>query len=172
VIRDISSSRELLHPWFRATGRAPSGKIFHAFQLLFPYDFYNLLGRETDPETVTPLMSQPLIELVMRIPTWVLTIGGWDRALARRAFRNEVPRRILARRTKGGQEEHAKAIFTRDIEFARDLLLDGRLARERILDAARLTDVLSGRPSRTLAGNVELYACLSMEAWVRRWTPV
>ena len=169
VVRDISRNREIVHPWFRATGRAPSGKIFHAFQLLFPYDFYNPLGRETDPETVTPLLSQPLLELVMRIPTWVLTIGGWDRALARRAFGNEVPRRILTRRTKGGQEEYARLIFMRDVDFARDLLLDGRLVREGILDAVHLADVLSGRPTRISTTNPELYACLSMEAWLRQW---
>ena len=89
---------------------------------------------------MTPLFSQPLIELVMRIPTWLLTLGGWDRALARRAFQHDVPRRILTRRTKGGQEEHAKAIFVRDLDFARDLLLDGRLVQERMLDrdAARM----------------------------------
>jgi asparagine synthase (glutamine-hydrolysing) len=169
VAHDISHDLNLVHPWFRATGRAPSGKVFHAFQLLFPYDFYNPLGRDTDPETVTPLISQPLIELVMRIPTWVLTMGGWDRALARRAFGAEVPRRILTRRTKGGQEEYAKGILTRDMEFVRSLLLDGRLVRERLLDAERLTEALSGRPSRMAAGNTELYGCLSVEAWLRHW---
>jgi asparagine synthase (glutamine-hydrolysing) len=169
VIHDITGDPELLHPWFHATGRAPNGKIFHAFMLLFPYDFYNPLGRDADPETVTPLLSQPLLELLMRIPTWVLTAGGWDRALARRAFGHEVPRRILTRRTKGGQEEYAKAIFTRDLDFARDLLLDGRLVRHGLLDAVRLSNVLSGQPSRTAAGNAELYGCLSMEAWLRQW---
>jgi asparagine synthase (glutamine-hydrolysing) len=169
VVRDITADPNMLHPWFHATGRAPNGKLFHAFQLLFPYDFYNPLGREADPESVTPLLSQPLLELLMRIPTWVLTAGGWDRALARRAFRAEVPRRILMRRTKGGQEEYAKAVFTRDLDFARDLLLDGRLVREGLLDAVRLADVLSGKPSRTAAGNAELYGCLSMEAWLRQW---
>jgi asparagine synthase (glutamine-hydrolysing) len=118
---------------------------------------------------VTPLLSQPLLELLMRIPTWVLTAGGWDRALARRAFGHEVPRRILMRRTKGGQEEYAKSIFTRDLDFARDLLLDGRLVRRGLLDAVRLANVLSGQPSRTAAGNAELYGCLSMEVWLRQW---
>jgi asparagine synthase (glutamine-hydrolysing) len=169
VVRDITGDRNLLHPWFHATGRAPNGKIFHAFTLLFPYDFYNPLGRDADPETVTPLLSQPLLELLMRIPTWVLTAGGWDRALARRAFGHEVPRRILMRRTKGGQEEYAKSIFTRDLDFARDLLLDGRLVRHGLLDAVRLANVLSGQPSRTAAGNAELYGCLSMEVWLRQW---
>jgi asparagine synthase (glutamine-hydrolysing) len=120
---------------------------------------------------VTPLFSQPLLEAVLRIPTWLLTLGGWDRALARRAFQHEVPRPIITRRTKGGQEEHAKSILVRNITFARELLLSGKLAGAGILDRTLLGEVLSGRPTRVPTSNVELYACLSVEAWVRKWLP-
>jgi asparagine synthase (glutamine-hydrolysing) len=169
VVRDISRDENLLHPWLRAPGNLSSGKIWHAYQLLFPFDFYNPLGSDTDPEPVTPLFSQPLLELALRIPTWLLTLGGWDRALARRAFQHDVPRPIVTRRTKGGQEEHAKSILVRNLGFARDLLVRGQLVRERILDADRVADVLSGKPTRTASSNVELYACLSVEAWLRQW---
>ncbi len=169
VIRDVSRDENLLHPWFQSPGRVSSGKLWHAYQFLFPFEFYNPLGSDTDPEPVTPLFSQPLLELVLRIPTWVLTIGGWDRALARRAFQHDVPRPIVTRRTKGGQEEHAKSILVRNLTFARDLLQQGRLVREGILDGDRVADVLSGRPTRTASTNVELYACLSVEAWLRQW---
>jgi asparagine synthase (glutamine-hydrolysing) len=169
VVGDISADASLVHPWLQAPGRLSSGKIWHAHQLLFPYDFYNPLGGDSDPETVTPLFSQPLLEVALRIPTWLLTLGGWDRALARRAFQHDVPRPIVTRRTKGGQEEHAKSILVRNLGFARDLLLDGKLVGAGILDRDRVADVLSGRPSRTASSNVELYACLSVEAWLRQW---
>jgi asparagine synthase (glutamine-hydrolysing) len=169
VIRDISRDESLLHPWLRAPGHASSAKIWHTYQLLFPYEFYHPLGADSAPEPVTPLFSQPLVELVLRIPTWLLTLGGWDRALARRAFQHDMPRQIVTRRTKGGREEHAKSILVRNIEFARDLLHDGRLVQAGILDKDRVVDVLSGRPTRTASSNVELYACLSVEAWLRQW---
>jgi asparagine synthase (glutamine-hydrolysing) len=171
VIDDIKRDSSFIHPWLVAPGRAPSGKIWHAYQLLFPYDFYNPLGSDTDPEPVTPLFSQPLLELALRIPTWLLTLGGWDRALARRAFQHDVPRPIVTRRTKGGQEEHAKSILVRNLTFARELLLSGKLAGAGILDKRLLAEVLSGRPTRVPTSNVELYACLSVEAWVRKWLP-
>jgi asparagine synthase (glutamine-hydrolysing) len=119
---------------------------------------------------VTPLFSQPLLELAMRLPTWLLTQGGWDRAVARRAFERDLPRQIVTRRTKGGQEEHAKALLTRNMDFVRNLLLDGHLVRERILERDQVTETLAPGPARLRSGNVELYACLSAEAWVRRWT--
>jgi asparagine synthase (glutamine-hydrolysing) len=169
VIRDISRDESLLHPWLRAPGRTSSAKIWHAYQLLFPYDFYHPLGADSDPEPVTPLFSQPLLELVLRIPTWLLTLGGWDRALARRAFQHDMPRQIVTRRTKGGREEHAKSILVRNIGFARGLLQDGGLVQAGILEKDRVVDVLSGRPTRTASSNVELYACLSVEAWLRQW---
>jgi asparagine synthase (glutamine-hydrolysing) len=169
VIKDIKQHASLQHPWFQAPRGVSSGKLWQAHQLLFPVHFYNPLGSDTDPEPIAPLLSQPLIELVLRIPTWLLTLGGWDRALARRAFQHEVPRSIVTRRTKGGQEEHAKSILVRNLAFARDLLLQGALVREKILDRERVAEVLSGRPSKTAASNVELYGCLSVEAWLRQW---
>ena len=169
VVQDISRDSDLVHPWLRTPGQAPNGKIFHAWQLLFPAEYYNPLGSDSDPEQVTPLFSQPLLELAMRIPTWLLTLGGWDRAIARRAFERDLPRRIVTRQTKGGQEEHAKTILVRNITFARELLLDGHLVREQLVGRTQLAEALSPGPGRLRSGNAELYDCLSAEAWVRKW---
>ncbi|MEJ1965940.1 MAG: hypothetical protein WDO56_32080 [Gammaproteobacteria bacterium] len=75
----------------------------------------------------------------------------------------------MTRRTKGGQEEHAKAILLRNVAFARDLLLDGFLVRERILERDQVAEVLGPGPARFGSGNAQLYGCLSAEAWVRQW---
>jgi asparagine synthase (glutamine-hydrolysing) len=170
VVHDITRDSDLVHPWLRSPpGHAPNGKLFHAWQLLFPAEYYNPLGSDSDPELVTPLFSQPLLELAMRIPTWLLTRGGWDRAMARRAFERELPRRIVTRQTKGGQEEHAKSILVRNVTFARELLLDGHLVRERLVAGDKLAEALAPGPARLGSGNAELYGCLSAEAWVRKW---
>lgn len=169
VVHDISRDSGLVHPWLRAPGRALNGKIFHAWQLLFPAEYYHPLGRDTDPEFVAPLFSQPLLELAMRIPTWLLTRGGWDRAIARRAFEHDLPRSIVTRQTKGGQEEHAKAILVRNVTFAREMLLDGHLVREQLVQRDQLAEALQPGPARLGSGNAELYACLSAEAWARKW---
>lgn len=169
VVHDISRDSGLVHPWLLAPGGAPNGKIFHAWQLLFPAEYYNPLGRDSDPEFVTPLFSQPLLELAMRIPTWLLTRGGWDRAIARRAFERELPRDIVTRQTKGGQEEHAKSILVRNVTFARELLLDGHLVREQLVQSDQLAEALEPGPARLGSGNAELFGVLSAEAWVRKW---
>jgi len=160
---------DFIHPQFRAPSRYPSGKLFHAYSLIFPPDFYTPLGQPDDAELVSPLYSQPLIETALRIPTYILTQGGWDRAAARRAFQNEVPREIITRQTKGGVEEHAKWIFLRNISLVRELLLDGGLVREGILDRKKLHEALSGEPTRVASGSVELYDYVGAEAWLRLW---
>jgi asparagine synthase (glutamine-hydrolysing) len=169
VVHDISRDSGLVHPWLREPGRAPNGKIFHVWQLLFPAEYYHPLGSDAAPENVTPLFSQPLLELAMRIPTWLLTRGGWDRAIARRAFERDLPRRIVTRQTKGGQEEHAKAILVRNVSFARELLLDGYLVREQLVERDQLAEALTPGPAQLRSGNAELFSCLSAEAWVRMW---
>ena len=169
VLHDIKQDSDLVHPWLRTPGRAPSGKIFHVWNLLFPAEYYNPLGSDSDPEQVTPLFSQPLFELAMRIPTWLLTRGGWDRAVARRAFERDLPQRIVTRRTKGGVEEHAKSVLVRNVTFARELLLDGHLVRERLVERSELSQAFEPGPAQLSSGNVELYSCLSAEAWVRKW---
>jgi asparagine synthase (glutamine-hydrolysing) len=170
VIRDISRDSTLVHPMLQAPSKAPDGKIFHAYQLLFPGEFYHPLGADTGLEPVTPLFSQPLLELAMRIPIWVLTRGGWDRAMARRAFQHDLPREIVTRRSKGGQEEHAKALLTRNMDLVRQLLLDGVLVRERILERDQVAEALAPGPARLRSGNSELFGCLGAEAWLRQWT--
>jgi asparagine synthase (glutamine-hydrolysing) len=168
VIEQARRSPEFLHPLLRHPRGAPSGKLWHAHQLSQPYDFYDPLGREGDAERISPLYSQPLVELCLRIPVYVLTRGGWDRAVARRAFHDDLPPEIRNRRHKGGIEEHLRLTLEHNRPFLRELLLDGALVREGIVDRARLAEVLSGRATRIRVGASELLEYAGIEAWLRR----
>ena len=89
--------------------------------------------------------------------------------MARRAFERDLPRRIVTRQSKGGQEEHAKSILVRNMAFAREWLLDGHLVREQLVERDQLAEALAPGPAQLRNGNVELYDCLSAEAWIRKW---
>jgi asparagine synthase (glutamine-hydrolysing) len=169
VIEDARRSAAFLHPLLRHPRGAPSGKLWHAHQISQPFDFYDPLGREGDAERISPLFSQPVMELCLRIPTYVLTHDGWDRAVARRAFYHDLPPPIRNRRNKGGIEAHLRSTLEHNRGFLRDLLLDGALVREGVVDRARLAEVLSGRASRIAAGSGELLEYAGIEAWLRRW---
>ncbi|MHB8812704.1 MAG: asparagine synthase-related protein [Steroidobacteraceae bacterium] len=169
AIEEARRSASFLHPLLRHPRGAPSGKLWHAHQISQPFDFYDPLGREGDAERISPLFSQPVMELCLRIPTYVLTHGGWDRAVARRAFYDDLPPEVRNRRHKGGIEEHLRFTLEHNRPFLRELLLDGALVKEGIVDRGRLGEVLSGRPTRIAAGSGEILEYAGIEAWLRRW---
>jgi asparagine synthase (glutamine-hydrolysing) len=171
-VAEARRSGTFLHPLLRHPRGAPSGKLWHAHQISQPFDFYDPLGRDGDAERLAPLFSQPLMELCLRIPTYVLTAGGWDRAVARRAFYHDLPPAIRNRRNKGGIEEHLRLTLEHNRGFLRELLLDGALVREGVVDRTRLAEVLSGRATPIAAGSGELFEYAGTEAWLRRWGSV
>jgi asparagine synthase (glutamine-hydrolysing) len=169
VIEEARRSAGFLNPLLRHPRGAPSGKLWHAHQVSQPFDFYDPIGRAGEAERLAPLYSQPLMELCLRIPTYVLTQGGWDRAVARRAFYADLPPEIRNRRHKGGIEEHLRLTLEHNRTFLRELLLDGALVRAGIVDRARLAEVLSGRATPVAAGPGELLEYAGIEAWLGRW---
>lgn len=164
------TAERFAHPVLLGAGDLPIGKFHHLGMLICPFEFYNHYMRAAAPEMVHPLMSQPVLEQCLATPTYVLTKGGRGRALARQAFADLLPPEIASRRSKGGMDMHVSAVLQRSLPFARELLLDGQLAKQGMLDLKRLEVALSGRPSATAAYVSEIHACIAIEAWVRSVT--
>jgi asparagine synthase (glutamine-hydrolysing) len=157
------------HPCLRLAQALPIGKHAQAVALMHPLGYYDPFEQAAAPEAVNPLLSQPLVELCLGLPTYVLTHGGRGRALARRAFAADLPAQVATRRSKGGMEEHIKQVLLSNLEFARGMLLEGELARRGLLDRAKVEEVLSGRPT-ALAGPIsQIHALIGVEAWLSRW---
>ena len=169
VRRADSLRTRFMHPWFSTTSSLPHGKLWHILWLSTAPHFYTALAREGDPERVEPLTSQPLTELCLQIPTFVLTAGGKDRALARQAFVQDVPAAILERQHKGSIESFIRRSLLNNIEFVRETLLDGVLVQQRFLDRKPLEAALSGRHERIASAPTALFDFLGVEVWIRRW---
>lgn len=138
------------------------------WSLSCPFEYYNPYAPATSPELVHPLMSQPLLELSLQLPTYVLTRGGYGRALARAAFADRIPAEIASRRSKGGTEQHAASVLNQSLPLVRNLLLDGELVRRGLLDRQRVESTLAGRPSTNGAYVTEVHSCFAVEAWLTR----
>jgi len=147
----------------------PIGKFHQVQELINPFGYYDPYLRDKAPELVNPLLSQPLMELCLALPTWLLTHGGRGRALARRAFARDIPGEIARRQSKGGMGEHVTTILHRNLPLARDLLLDGRLVRQGLLDRKKVEDALAGRLSAVGGHLAEIHNCIAVEAWVQRF---
>jgi asparagine synthase (glutamine-hydrolysing) len=159
------------HPSWPAAVELPLGKSVQTQALMYPMGYYDPFEREQAPELVNPLLSQPLVELCLRLPTYQLTAGGRGQALARRTFAKRLPEQIARRRCKGGMEEHIKAVLDNNAAFVRGLLLEGHLCRSGLINRAQLEDRLSGAPSALPGASAQIHAVVAIEAWLTRFRP-
>jgi asparagine synthase (glutamine-hydrolysing) len=169
VIQHATRKGDFVHPWFQAVQSVGPGKLRQAFLLSFSPDFYDPFDPDL-PERAAPLLSQPLIELCLGIPTWVLAPGPLDRMLARHAFAPELPPEILHRTTKGSLARHVKSMLEMNRAFLADLLLDGVLVARGLLDRRKLMSALSDTPTRDRYWAPQLFEYAGIESWVRSWT--
>jgi len=172
--RDLISAQadeyRFLHPALSEGALLPIGKFMQTMALMHPIGYYEPFERESAPELVYPLFSQPLVELCLRLPTYLLARGGRGRALARSAFRADLPAQIANRRAKGGMEEHIKAVLDANIELVRMLLLEGELSRRGMLERSKVEELLSGKPTTLICSPSQVHGLVAVEAWLSRWT--
>jgi asparagine synthase (glutamine-hydrolysing) len=166
----VTRRGDFTHPWFECSAAVAPGKLRQMFLLAFAPDFYDPFTRGELPERVCPLLSQPLVELCLRIPTYVLAPGPQDRMLARNAFAADLPDEILYRRAKGGLVRHVGQILEANRAFLAELLLEGVLVSRGLLDRKKVADTLSTTPSREKCSAPEIFDYAGIESWARSWT--
>lgn len=148
----------------------PPGKKDHVKGLTWSafYQFVFESGRQADH--IDPLNSQPIWEVMLRIPTSTVLIGGVSRGLARRAFADLLPAEVRKRQVKGTGSDFYRQLVCRNKTFLRERLLDGILVREGYLDRNRLEACLAApEPSLMLPAAIML-CYLAAEAWLQTWT--
>lgn len=159
---------EPLTPWLCAQVGAHRGKIDHLALILQAQNHIHGLGGTGTPR-FSPLMSQPLLELCLTLPTWLWCQGGINRAIARAAFASDLPPSILRRTSKAGPDSMIRQIFARNRGEVRDLLLGGSLAAEGVLDRHAVAAAMA---TDTLSKDAIVYRLLDLveaENWVRSW---
>lgn len=168
VSESVLRRMPFIHPWLIESRDVLPGKFWQIYLLSANEGTYGPFAEPGDPENVYPLFSQPVMELCLRIPTYVLLSGGWDRAVARRAFGGDLPNQIARRRSKGAVREYPKAILEHNRSFIRETLLNGALVREQILDRTSLETALSGEVTKHDTHPPVFFAWVSIEAWLEQ----
>ncbi len=164
-LRKSTSAR----PPARRTWTASPGRSWQIGLITARRPFYGPFSQTGDPASIAPLLSQPVIEVCLRIPTWLQMTGRRDRALARAAFAADLPEQIEHRRDKGGAEDLANTILVQNMDFIREMLLGGLVIQQGILDRRRLDAALSGSPSSDGVTAAPLFNLLGTEIWARAW---
>jgi len=157
------------HPWLDAPSGALPGKREHIAALMRIQSAPDGKERHVLAPVRYPLLSQPLVELCLTIPSWMWVLGGRNRAVARDAFEGQLPAAILERRTKGDFTGFCGAVYERQRGPLADLLLGGWLAREGILDPVAVETYLAQPGPPKDAGFYRLLEMAGVEVWARSW---
>lgn len=159
----------LAHPWLDQADGALPGKAGHIAALLRIQQVLEP-GRSRHARVLHPLLSQPIVEACLAIPSWEWRAGGIDRAVAREAFAPDLPQAIARRRTKGGPDAFCAQVVDHHRARIRARLLEGRLAGFGLIDRTALEAALrDGRPT-TSDENVRILDLVDTEAWLDAWT--
>lgn len=160
------------HPWLRDLDDVAPAKRLQIHALAVAQLFHGHSRRGQVADLIHPLLSQPLVEFCLAVPSFDLALGSNDRALAREAFADRLPMEVLTRRSKGDLTAYYGRMLARSLDVVRPYLLDGLLAAEGLIDRAYLESALNAENLlwRDLAsGLIELIA---VEAWARHWSQV
>jgi asparagine synthase (glutamine-hydrolysing) len=158
------------HPWAEPSARVPAGKKYQIGLLA------EVVNRERPRSAVEyapalhPLLSQPLMELCLRIPLYLLTKGGRERGLARAAFRDIVCPEIIERTTKGTTTMHTLRLLHDNRRYIAALMLDGFLVRRGIVSRHALEPIVLHRRPMRAEQIFPLLASIAAEIWARRWS--
>jgi asparagine synthase (glutamine-hydrolysing) len=157
------------HPWLAAPLDGMLGKAVHIAMLVRIQGASDGYSRRGNSQQVYPLLSQPIVELCLSIPTWSWCAGGRNRSLARSAFADAIPTSLINRRSKGGPGSFSYEVFNSNREVLREILREGILARHGILDLPSVDLAFASRRQSQYAQYRRLSILADAEAWLASW---
>jgi asparagine synthase (glutamine-hydrolysing) len=122
--------------------------------------------REALP-TCSPLISQPIVEACLKVPTWLWFENGRNRAVARRAFQPLLPSATVQRRSKGAPDCFIADLFDANRALIRQTLLDGVLRQLGLLDVAALEQELDQNSPVRGHDFLRIMQLTDAEVWAR-----
>ncbi|MEI9985566.1 MAG: asparagine synthase C-terminal domain-containing protein [Aliidongia sp.] len=159
----------LAHPWLESMKGVPAGKMIQIQALVSAFQLHDLHPPLKHADWLHPLLSQPLIELCLRIPSYLLAQGGTPRALAKQAFAADLPPQILTRETKGTMPTYYIDLLASNAAFLRSFLLDGQLAARGLLERKALERFFAAHAPIRPRELGPVVFCIGAEAWARSW---
>ena len=158
-----------LHPWLKLPQFALPGKAAHIRLLTYAQNFVEGTDPHAALPSVSPLLSQPLVETCIAIPSWCWFEEGHNRAVARRAFAADLPDAVIERRSKGTPDSFVAQIFETYRASIREMLVGGELDRQQVIDLPAVLSVLDDpRPAHGAAFR-RILQFADVEAWARSW---
>lgn len=156
------------HPWMDAPQDVLSGDREKIHDLIGNQLFRDAAPRGLERSMYFPLLSQPVMEACLKVPTWMWIAGGQNRAIARRAFADQLPSGILDRRSKGSYTGHMAAVYTYNKVKIREFLEEGQLCAHDLLDRSALVNFFAKEFAPRDLSFLRIFDLCAVENWVRQ----
>lgn len=158
------------HSWLEVPRGALPGRAMHVYLIAAAQGYVECLDPLDPLPTLVPLLSQPVVERCLAIPTWRWFEAGRNRAVARRAFARALPREVIERRSKGTPDAFVAQIFETHRPALREILAEGQLARRGLVDRdALLAAIDDPRPAYGDRFR-RVLEFADVEVWAGGWT--
>ncbi|RXR07054.1 asparagine synthase C-terminal domain-containing protein [Pseudoxanthomonas composti] len=161
------TSKPPSHPWFNAPAGALTGVQERVFDLAGTQSFIDGLPRSRLRAFHMPLLSQPVIEACLRVPSWMWIAGGINRAVARDAFSDALPPQVVARRSKGTFAHFTGALFRRNRLAMLEFLMEGELQQHGLLDTVALESFFRREHHARNETFARVFDLCMIENWIR-----
>lgn len=157
-----------LHPWLSQPKKASPGDRKRIFELSATQFFRDSCPRGLTRPLRMPLLSQPVIEACLRVPSWMWFSGGQNRSIAREAFSDVLPAKILERKSKGTFTGYLGTLYRRKADNMLAFLLGGELQSRNLLDADALRQFSKGELPRGRSSFTRIFQLCTLENWIRQ----
>lgn len=158
------------HPWLSMDPSRLPGRAAQIALLVAAQSFVEDGPHGAKTHVVSPLVSQPLIEHCLSIPSWQWFDRGCNRAVARHAFAPLLPASAVWRRGKGVPDSFIVRLFETNRSYIREHLLGGMLAHEGLIDTAPVCAALDDPAPFGGAEFGRLVRLMDAETWARNIT--
>jgi len=171
MTREAASMRFTTNaPWHTVPRDVLPGKVEHVHALYTASFNTNGLSRTGLMKGLFPLLSQPLVETCLRVPTWLWVGQGRNRLVAREAVSQLLPSRVAGRVSKGGLGRLRRDIYQKNRDRIREILLDGSLQARGLISPRDVDEYLSAGFGVTSDQSGRLLRLCDFEAWIAAWT--
>lgn len=155
------------HRWLDSPPGALPGKAAHIGLIAAAQSVVEGVDSLDAVPLLSPLISQPVVETCLAIPSWLWFDQGHNRAIARDAFADLLPDDIVRRRSKGGPDGFIAELYRHHRPLIRTLLLDGLLMGNDLLDREALVLALAERGPVQRHDFLRIMQLVDAEIWAR-----
>jgi asparagine synthase (glutamine-hydrolysing) len=155
------------HAWLDDLRWTPPARVLRIHQFMQALSYFDEAALPGGARTQPLLLSQPIMETCLRIPPYVMTEGGQERALARAAFADLVSTEVAQRVAKGETTRYFVSVLAANATWIREILIGGRLVDAGIVDGAALDTALTRDWRQDAVSADGLYALVAAECWLR-----